>query len=106
MSLPINIDTLVHGNAVEWERLEFKRGWNPEEVAHTMCAFANDINNWGGGYIVVGIDEQEGLDMQIMHLKMIIVVLSGLTLKPLPNFRSGFFIPKYFLPIQELLYLL
>lgn len=60
MSLPINIDTLVHGNAVEWERLEFKRGWNPEEVAHTMCAFANDINNWSGGYIVVGIDEQEG----------------------------------------------
>lgn len=44
--------------------------------------------------------------MNCQHLKMIIVVLSGLTLKPLPNFRSGFFIPKYFLPIQELLYLL
>ncbi|MGA9212018.1 RNA-binding domain-containing protein [Kaistella sp.] len=60
MSLPINIHTLVHGDAIEWERLEFKRGWNPEEVAHTICAFANDINNWGGGYIIVGIDEQDG----------------------------------------------
>ncbi len=25
-----------------------------------MCAFANDINNWGGGYIIVGVDENEG----------------------------------------------
>lgn len=60
MSLPINIKDLVHGKAVEWERLEFKRGWNPEEIAHTLCAFANDLNNWGGGYIIVGIDEDQG----------------------------------------------
>ena len=39
MSLPINIKDLIHGHSVEWERLEFKRGWNPEEVIHTMCAF-------------------------------------------------------------------
>lgn len=60
MSLPINIQHLVHGKAVEWERLEFKRGWNPEEIAHTLCAFANDLNNWGGGYIIIGIDEDKG----------------------------------------------
>lgn len=60
MSLPINIENLVHGKAVEWERLEFKRGWNPEEIAHTLCAFANDLNNWGGGYIIIGIDENNG----------------------------------------------
>ena len=45
MSLPINIKDLIHGHSVEWERLEFKRGWNPEDVIHTMCAFANDIHN-------------------------------------------------------------
>jgi ATP-dependent DNA helicase RecG len=50
MELPINIDSLVHGNTVEWERLEFKKGWNPEDVIHSMCAFANDLHNWGGGY--------------------------------------------------------
>ena len=42
----------------------------------------------------------------MIHLKIIIVVLLGLILKPLPNSRSGFFIPKYFLHIQYLLYLL
>ncbi|GAK75638.1 ATP-dependent DNA helicase [Nonlabens ulvanivorans] len=61
MALPININDLVHGQTVEWERLEFKQGWNPEEIVHTICAFANDINNWGGGgYIIVGIAENAG----------------------------------------------
>jgi hypothetical protein len=36
---------------VEWERLEFKRGWNPEAVLHTLCAFANDFHNLGGGFV-------------------------------------------------------
>jgi len=61
MALPININQLISGKTVEWDRLEFKRGWNPEEIIHSLCAFANDINNWGGGYIVVGIDEKEGI---------------------------------------------
>ena len=26
----------------------------------TICAFANDIDNWGGGYIVIGVREKEG----------------------------------------------
>lgn len=60
MSLPINIEDLIHGKAIEWERLEFKRGWNPEEIVHTVCAFANDINNWGGGYIVIGVADDQG----------------------------------------------
>lgn len=60
MALPVNIDALVHGNTVEWERLEFKQGWNPEDVVHSMCAFANDLHNWGGGYIIVGVAENQG----------------------------------------------
>ena len=60
MALPINIEELVHGNTIEWERLEFKQSWNPEDVIHTMCAFANDLNNWGGGYIIIGIAEKNG----------------------------------------------
>jgi len=32
MNLPININQLLHGKAVEWERLEFKEGWNPEVI--------------------------------------------------------------------------
>lgn len=49
MALPVNIDKLLRGKIVEWERLDFKRGWNPDDVLHTACAFANDIHNWGGG---------------------------------------------------------
>ena len=60
MALPINIEQLLTGRIAEWERLDFKKGWNPEDVLHTMCAFANDIHNWGGGYIVVGVEEHDG----------------------------------------------
>lgn len=52
MALPINIDDLINCRTVESERIEFKEGWNPEEVIRPLCAFANGINNWGGGYIV------------------------------------------------------
>ena len=60
MALPVNIKGLLSGRIVETERLEFKEGWNPEAVLHTMCAFANDVNNWGGGYIVIGVGEKSG----------------------------------------------
>ncbi|MBI4309250.1 MAG: putative DNA binding domain-containing protein [Candidatus Omnitrophica bacterium] len=61
MALPINIEQLLHGRVVETERLEFKEGWNPQAVLHTMCAFANDVNNWGGGYTVIGIAEKKAV---------------------------------------------
>lgn len=60
MGLPISIDMLLHGKAVEWERLELKAGWNPLDVLQTVCAFANDFHNLGGGYIVVGVAEEDG----------------------------------------------
>ncbi len=59
MALPVNISELINGHIVEWERIEFKEGWNPENVLHTICAFANDFNNWGGGYIIIGIEEKD-----------------------------------------------
>jgi len=55
MALPVNIRELINGRTVEWERIEFKRGWNPIPTLHSICAFANDFNNWGGGYIIIGI---------------------------------------------------
>ncbi len=59
-ALPINIDELLKGQIVEWERLEFKEGWNPEAFIRTVSAFANDINNWGGGYLIIGVKEENG----------------------------------------------
>ena len=61
MALPINIDKLLHGQTVEWDRIELKKGWNPEDIIHSLCAFANDINNWDGGYIIVGVEEDKGV---------------------------------------------
>ncbi len=61
MPLPININELLHGRTVEWERIELKKGWNPKKVIHSICAYANDFNDWGGGYIIVGVDEENGM---------------------------------------------
>ena len=60
MALPVNIRELINGRTVEWERIEFKRGWNPIPTLHSICAFANDFNNWGGGYIIIGIEDDGG----------------------------------------------
>ena len=60
MGLPIGINQLLNGKVVEWERIDFKKGWNPEDVVHSICAFANDMHNWGGGYIVIGVEEDRG----------------------------------------------
>ncbi len=60
MALPINTDEILNGNTVEWERIELKKGWNPEDIIHSLCAFANDINNWDGGYIIIGVEEENG----------------------------------------------
>lgn len=61
MALPINISELIKGRVVESARIEYKANWNPEPIIHSICAFANDIDNWGGGYIIIGIDEENGM---------------------------------------------
>ena len=60
MPLPINVDEVLRGQVVEQERLEFKAGWNPEAVLHTLCAFANDFHNLGGGYLFLGVASDQG----------------------------------------------
>lgn len=92
MALPINIESLVNGNTIEWERLEFKQGWNPEVVVRSKCAFANDLHNWGGGYIIVGITEQDGqpvlppVGLQQNQLDVIQKDILGLGYKIQPNY--------------------
>lgn len=61
MSLPINITDLLNKQKVESNRIEFKKGWNPVSIYHSICAFANDFDNIGGGYILVGVEEENGI---------------------------------------------
>lgn len=57
MALPVDIETLLGKGVIEDDRIEFKKGWNPEKIYRSICAFANDIENIGGGYILVGVNE-------------------------------------------------
>lgn len=61
MALPINIEDLINKRKVESNRIEFKASWNPDKIYHTICAFATDLENTGGGYILVGVEEVNGI---------------------------------------------
>ena len=61
MALPINIEDLLRKQKVEGNRIEFKTGWNPDSIYRSICAFANDFDNIGGGYIIVGVEEDNGV---------------------------------------------
>jgi ATP-dependent DNA helicase RecG len=56
LKLPLNIPDLLRQRTVEGARMEYKAGWNPDTVLRTLCAFANDFENLGGGYVVLGQD--------------------------------------------------
>ena len=59
MAIPINIEDLLNKRKIESNRVEFKTGWNPDKIYRTICAFANDFDNLGGGYVIVGVEEEE-----------------------------------------------
>lgn len=59
MSLHINIEDLLTARMVESDRIEYKEGWNPDAIYRSICAFSNDFDNIGGGYILVGVGEDE-----------------------------------------------
>lgn len=64
MSLPISIESLMARHRVESNRVEFKESWNPvtmSAITRTICAFANDFDNIGGGYIIIGAAEKDGV---------------------------------------------
>ena len=56
LKLPLNIADLLRQRTVEGARIEYKAGWNPDATLRTLCAFANDFENLGGGYVVIGQD--------------------------------------------------
>lgn len=59
--LPVDIEQLLSGQIVESNRIEFKEGWDPGRTYRSVCAFANDFDNIGGGYIVIGVKEEKAV---------------------------------------------
>jgi ATP-dependent DNA helicase RecG len=57
MALHINIEDLLSARTVESDRIEYKQGWNPDAICRSICAFANDFENIGGGYLLIGVSE-------------------------------------------------
>jgi ATP-dependent DNA helicase RecG len=63
LSTPFNPEDLVHRRIVENHRVELKASWNDDIKAatvRTVCAFANDLLNLNGGYVVLGVEESGG----------------------------------------------
>ncbi len=65
--LPIDVHALLYFRGIESSRVEFKASWESKlshgtaaQVLRTICAYANDIHNLNGGYIVIGVEEQNG----------------------------------------------
>lgn len=62
--LPINLEDVLYLRGVESARVEFKAGWDESttglQVLHTICAFANDFHGLNGGYIVIGVAQDQG----------------------------------------------
>jgi ATP-dependent DNA helicase RecG len=76
--LPVNLNALLRQRRVEGDRIEYKAGWNPDAIIRTLCAFANDFENLGGGYVVIGQDCNEDgtaifppVGLQESHLDLI-----------------------------------
>ncbi|MCB9450325.1 MAG: putative DNA binding domain-containing protein [Anaerolineaceae bacterium] len=62
--LPVNVDDLIHARSVEHIRLDYKSTWD-EHIKHaavaSISAFANDLHNLNGGYIILGVEAPDGL---------------------------------------------
>ncbi|MCD8009986.1 MAG: ATP-binding protein [Lachnospiraceae bacterium] len=61
MELEISVEDLLNKHRIESDRVEFKASWNPDDIYHSVCAFANDYDNVGGGYILIGVEECKGI---------------------------------------------
>jgi ATP-dependent DNA helicase RecG len=63
--LPLDVRDLLQARGVESTRIEFKATWDDkttaDQVVRTLCAFANDLYNVNGGYLVLGVASVEGV---------------------------------------------
>jgi predicted HTH transcriptional regulator len=59
----LSAEVLLKERRVESHRLEFKAGWDEQTqpaIIKTICAFANDLPNQNGGYVILGVEDAGG----------------------------------------------
>ena len=89
----MKIESILLGGKVEWQRFELKVDFHPTDVIHTLCAFANDFHNMGGGYLVIGVAEKNGQPvlppqgLQPSELDAIQKAIRGLGHKIVPEYH-------------------
>lgn len=91
--LPISVDRLLSGRIVENSRIEYNRSWNPLKILHTVCAFANDYDNIGGGYIIIGIEEVDGVPVSFPGVTSEEIAIIDRELMRLCNLISPRYVP-------------
>ena len=69
MPLHVNLEDLLSARTVESNRIEYKAGWNPDAIYRSICAFANDFDNIGGGYILIGVKENPETKVAVRPVK-------------------------------------
>ncbi len=60
----------MNKNRIESDRIEFKASWNPDDIYRSICAYANDFENIGGGYILIGVEEINGVAVRPVSRKV------------------------------------
>ena len=88
MELEVSIEDLLNKRKVESDRIEFKAGWNPDDIYRSVCAFANDYNNDGGGYILVGVEEKNGVAVRRLRCRNTRTVLR-FCFRELPIYKAN-----------------
>ena len=89
MALPVNIEDLLNKRKVEGNRIEFKKGWNPISIYHSICAFANDLpNHKQPGYLFLGVTDDgavSGINVTDELLKNIAAIRTDGNIQPQPS---------------------
>ncbi len=89
---------------MEDNRREFQKTWDEQiksVVAKTICAFANDLLNLNGGYIVLGIEDEEGRPILLpagldeMNLERIQKEIRGACKRIVPEYQPLIGIERY-----------
>ena len=96
MALAINIDDLLNKQKIESNRIEFKKGWNPASIYHSVCAFANDFDDLGGGYIIIGVETDEKTGVALRPIEGVAIDKIDGILQEMVGYNNK--ISPYYLP--------